>query len=345
MGSYTFSDVLFKPQYSEIRSRSNVDISTNIGPIKLELPIISANMADITGPKMAIAMVENGGMGILHRFNTIEQAVADFKEVLEKLKREGFIDPQFRCGVSIGIKEEDKDRAKALYEAGARIFCIDIAHGHSIMMKEMIEHLKSTIANNFLSKEDRAIIIAGNIATSEGANDLQKWGADIVKCGLGPGKMCWTRSATATGVPQLFALKEIFESNPNIPLIADGGIKESGDIVKALKYANAVMVGSFISGTSETPGHVYQNEKGEFYKTYSGSASAEAKIKTGGDNSFVEGKMSIVSFKGKLKYIIRKAKQGIQSGFSYSGAKNLKEFREKSEFIYLSGGGKSESKL
>ena len=347
MSSFTFSDVLFKPQYSEVRSRSNVDVSTNLGKIKLGLPIISANMADITGPKMAIEMVLNGGMGILHRFNTIEQAVLEFREVFEKLKFGGlgFANPQLCVGVSIGIKEEDKERANALYDAGARIFCIDIAHGHSIMMKEMIEYLKSTIANSLIVEDERAIIIAGNIATPEAAIDLQKWGADICKVGIGPGKMCYTRSAAATGVPQLSALQEIRAACLNMPLIADGGIKESGDILKALKYADAVMVGSFISGTSETPGHVYQNEKGEFYKTYSGSASAEAKVRSGGDNSFVEGKMSIVPFKGKLKYIMRKCKQGIQSGLSYSGANNLKEFKEKAELIFLSGGGKAESKL
>lgn len=354
MASYTFSDVLFKPQYSEIRSRSNVDISTNLGKIKLHLPIISANMADITGPKMAIEMCKHGGMGILHRFNTIEEAVADFKEVAsywpdffspsDDLYKNA-PSPTYNVGVSIGIKEEDKERANALYDVGARIFCIDIAHGHSIMMKEMIEYLRATIASYNVKVYDRAIIIAGNIATAKAAIDFQNWGADIVKCGIGPGAACYTRKNCASGVPQMSALQEIREACPDLPLIADGGIKESGDIVKALKFADAVMVGSFIAGTSETPGHVYTSPKDEQYKTYSGSASAEAKVKSGGDNSFVEGKMITVPFKGKVKYLLRSARHGIQSGFSYSGAKNLKEFKEKAEFIFLSGGGKAESKL
>lgn len=358
MSSFTFSDVLLEPQYSEVRSRTTVDTSSSLlrrdgkdtdnksfSSIDLKLPIISANMADITGPKMAITMAKHGGMGILHRFCSVSDAVKQFREsrngITEFTK---LLDQQaaYKVGVSVGIKGEDINRFNCLYEAGARVFCIDIAHGHCIMMKEMIAMIRMIEKEKNLGE---VIIIAGNVATPDGAFDLCVWGADIIKVGIGPGRACYTRANAGVGVPQLSALHNIKNAYPQIQLISDGGIKESGDIVKALKYADAVMVGSFISGTSETPGHVYQNEKNEFYKTYSGSASAENKVKSGNDNSFVEGKMITVPFRGKVGYILNKASEGIKSGFSYSGAKNLLEFRKKSKFIFLSGGSKSESKI
>ena len=157
--------------------------------------------------------------------------------------------------------------------------------------------------------------------------------------------VCETRKNTGVGVPQLGALDSIREACPDIKIIADGGIKSNGDIAKALKFADAVMIGSFISGTSETPGHVYEDKDGKFYKTYGGSASAENKVKNGGNNAFVEGVMTTVPFRGHVKHILRKTKGNLQSSFSYSGAWNLKEFHEKAEFIFITGGGKSESKI
>lgn len=157
--------------------------------------------------------------------------------------------------------------------------------------------------------------------------------------------VCETRKNTGVGVPQLGALDSIREACPDIKIIADGGIKSNGDIAKALKFADAVMIGSFISGTSETPGHVYEDKDGKFYKTYGGSASAENKVKNGGNNAFVEGVMTTVPFRGHVKHILRKTKGNLQSSFSYSGAWNLREFHEKAEFIFITGGGKSESKI
>ena len=328
MNTYTFNDVLIKPKYSEILSRSTVDL-TSMG---LKLPVISANMKTITGPKMAKAMYDYDGMGILHRFNDIDTAVEEFKGVNSTL----------RCGVSIGVQEEDKVRFDKLYDAGARLFCVDVAHGHHVLVKKMLQWIR---ANNF-ANYDNPWLIAGNIATGEAAYDLVDWGADILKVGIGPGSVCQTRSRTGCGVPQLYALEEVYnelknQGKSNIKIIADGGITTVGDIAKALKFADAVMIGSMIAGTSETPGNVYKDPNGQFYKMYGGSASGENK----GENKFVEGMMKTIPFRGKVKYILREIKEGLQSAFSYVGANNMAEYKEKCEFIHISGSASKESKL
>lgn len=357
MSNGTFNDVMFEPQYSEVLSRSTVDLSSNMGKFSLELPIISANMKDITGPKMADKMVECGGMGILHRFkkedNLDDYGIEDFEEtwklilnqdrsVTTKEKKSKTPEPQYRFGVSIGVQESDKDRFESLYRCGARIFCVDVAHGHHVLVRNMIKGMRSVCDQNYW---EEVCIIAGNIATAKAAKDLTEWGADIVKVGIGPGEVCMTRKNTGVGVPQLHALKEIRENCPDILMVADGGIKSTGDIAKALKYANAVMVGSFIAGTSETPGHVYESPDGKYYKVYGGSASGENKVKNGQSNKHVEGIVKMVDFRGKVKYRMRTIKENLQSAFSYAGANNLKEFQEKAILREISGGAKMESKL
>ncbi len=331
MKAITFSDVLIEPSYSEIVSRKDVDISSKLHEnLILNLPIISANMKTITGQKMVKTLNAIGGLGILHRFCSIENAVNDFKTVFECIK-----DP-YQIGVSIGVKKEDEVRFKKLYEAGAKLFCIDIAHGHSLLMKKMIEYIRSS------SKD--VIIIAGNIATPNGAKELQNWGADIIKVGIGGSPVCLTRTQTGVGVPQLQALLNIRHAIPDIKLISDGGIKCVGDISKALILADAVMVGSFISGTSETPGDVYKSDQGQFYKTYGGSASKENKLQNGQEGEFVEGATKIIPFRGHVKYILREISDGLRSAFSYVGAKNLKEFKEYATLIEISSGSRIESK-
>jgi len=331
MKAYTFSDVLIKPKYSEIISRSDVSLAVSFEKygISLKLPVISANMKTITGPNMAITMARHGGLGILHRFNTIEEAVKDFNEVQ--------IVNGFLAGVSVGVKDTDRIRFRSLYNAGARIFCIDVAHGHHILVKNMIKWIKQQATD--------VLLIAGNIATAEGFEDLSVWGADIIKCGIGPSPVCATRSRTGVGVPQLYALEKIAEqrNHQKIPskIISDGGIACVGDIAKALKFADMVMVGSFIAGTSETPGNVFKNDAGQFYKVYGGSASAENK----GENKFVEGVMKTVQFKGKVKYILQEIDEGLRSAFSYVGAENLNEYQQKCEFEFITSGGSKESKF
>lgn len=342
----TFSDVLIKPKYSEVESRRDVDLTSDFGKFSLKLPIISANMKTITGPKMAAEMSLHGAMGILHRFNSVEQAVLDYKEALSIIEHSvdglGQASP-YRVGVSIGVQDADRGRFDQLYSNGARVFCIDIAFGHSLNMKNTLRWIKGLDVRDIY-------IIAGNVATGEACYDLADWGANSIKVGIGGGKMCTTRIQSGIGVPQLHAIMEAYEEFKrqgikNTKIISDGGINHTGDITKALKYCDAVMVGSYLSGCTENPGQVFKGPSGQLYKVYAGSASGENKSSNGQTADYIEGIASQVPFRGHVKYILQSAKEGIQSGFSYVGAKNLSEFKENCEFIIISDGGRMESKL
>lgn len=331
MTAYTYSDVLIEPKYSKISSRKNVDISSTFGRnTKLQIPVITANMRTITEATMAKEARNNGAIGCLHRFCSIENAIEEYKNSPPETI------------VSIGVNEEDKERFDKLYEAGARNFCIDIAHGHSKKMKDTLRWIRDNVFLFDRAARESLTIMAGNVATPEGYYDLTEWGADVVKVGIGPGSACQTRTKTGVGVPQLWALEQIYNLkmgmfNPS-QIVADGGIKYVGDIAKSLKYADAVMIGSFIAGTSETPGHVFRGDNNEFYKVYQGSASGENK----GKNTFVEGVTKQVPFRGKVKYFFREIEDGLQSSFSYVGALNLSEFKNRCEFIKVSGSGSAE---
>ncbi len=338
--AYTFNDVLIKPKYSEIESRTKVKVGTKIGKISLSLPIVSSNMKTVTGAKMAGTISKYGGLGILHRFCTIEDNIKMFNKSFEYvciLTEKCDVN----VGVSIGVNDADKERFDKLYDAGARIFAIDVAHGHHILVKNMLNWINS----NYTINREKLTLIAGNIATKEGYKDLIQWGADVAKVGIGSSPVCRTRYNTGVGVPQLYALEEIYtaslEEKEPISIIADGGLSSSGDIAKALKYADACMVGSMLSGTSETPGNVFKNENGEYYKIYGGSASGENK----GENKFVEGITKSIKFKGKVKYILKEIEDGIRSAFSYVGANNIEEFHNKCEFVQISNGSQKESVL
>jgi len=306
-------------------------------------------MKTVTGSTMATTMANHGGLGILHRFCSIEDNVQMYRDATDevflpectssaKVERTR----NNSIGVSIGVQDEDKLRFEKLYEAGAHIFCLDVAHGRHVLVKNMLAWM-----NNFIPRDKRKeyTIIAGNIATADAYYDLSEWGADAIKVGVGPGSKCMTRSNTGVGYPQLSALEEIYEQSLaqlNSPsIISDGGIKCVGDIAKALKFSDMVMVGSMLSGTTETPGNVYKAPDGTYYKTYGGSASGESKS----ENKFVEGVTSTVLFKGKVKYILKEIKEGLQSSCSYVGAHNLNEFKQKCEFVHISGGASRESKF
>ncbi len=339
MEAITFSDILIKPQYSEIESRSSTNISSKLNDnLILDLPIISSNMPQITGWKMCVAMVDNGGLGILHRFMSIEDNVKEFQEVMNNVN---FTDKnKYCCGISIGVKEEDKKRFEKLYEAGARIITIDIASGHCKLMKDMIKWLRP-------NKD--IIIIAGNIATPEAIKDLQDWGADIGKVGIGGGKVCRTRSNAGVGVCQLQALMDIYNI-AEIPIISDGAIKTSGDIAKALIFSDVIMVGSALAGCSETPGPAFVEPGTDltnrtYYKLFGGSASQENKVANGQSGRFSEGETIKVPFKGHCKYLLREIKDGIQSALSYSNSNNLQEYRSKVKYSIISASGQKESKF
>ena len=345
MKAKAFNSVLMPPAYSEVPSRDDVDLTTKFGPRELRLPIISANMKTVTGSEMAYAMYKGGGFGILHRFCTIDENVEMLNDAKDCImfpcptgSREQDRTRKNMCGVSIGVQEEAKDRFKALHDAGAYIICIDVAHGHHIKVRKMIDFIRE-------NQKEPVTIIAGNIATSEAAIDLKEWGADIVKVGIGPGAMCITRRNTGIGVPQLHAIQDIHDGFPDIPIIADGGCRTVNDIATALAAgADTVMLGSILAGTIETPGRVYPDDSTDlvnrtFYKVYGGSASAQSK----GENRFVEGKMSMIPFKGHVKYILREIHQGLQSSISYRGHLNISDWKKDIEFIDIDIAGQMES--
>lgn len=326
----TFDDVLIVPAKSEVKSRRDPQLTSRLTRnFKIETPIISANMDTITESEMAIAMNALGGVGILHRFVTIPEQI----EFVEKLKASG---AQI-LSASIGVNGDYKERAEALIKAGVNVMTIDIAHGHSSSMMDVMKWLKD--------KWPQVDLIAGNMAMPEAAEDLINAGADAIKVGIGPGSMCTTRIITGCGVPQLTAIAlcaEIAQSH-NVPVIADGGIKTSGDIVKAFAAgADTVMLGSMLSGTLETPGEIKNGRK-----QYRGMASKAAQVSWRGgvpEGMAAEGESTYVSIKGRAQDVILELTGGLRSGMSYVNATSVTEIREKARFIEMSSAGVYESK-
>lgn len=330
----SFKDVGIQPQYSEIEHRNTVNLTSTLKNrynknIILYLPIISANMPNITGPKMAIAIFNNGGISILPRTRNIVKDVEDFKSVI--------IEPGIEVGVSIGVQDVDRKRFTEFTQNGARIFCIDVAHGHHSLTRNMLNWIFNTTGKN----RHEYIIIAGNIATSNAAYDLSDWGADIVKVGIAGGSVCRTRYNTGVYVPQLQAIKDVHEAiqTYHLPIqtISDGGISNVEDIAKALRYTDFVMVGGVLAGTAETPGKVYPVPgtdliNRQYYKLYGGNASGENKIANGQRQQFVEGEMKTVPFKGHVEYILKEIKEGLQSAFSYTNALNIEQYKQRVMF-------------
>ena len=330
----SYDDVLLKPQYSDIRSRSDINISTNLGhKLNLGLPVIASPMDTISESRMASTMNNNGGMAILHRYNSIEQQV----QLVKGAYRRNTTRPVY--GAAIGISGDYLERAAALVNSGVKVLCVDVAHGHHILMKEALEKLKGLFSSG------RIHIMAGNVATLEGINDLADWGADSVRCNIGGGSICSTRIQTGHGLPGLQTIFECAKTDRDVKIIADGGIKNSGDIVKALAAgADAVMVGSLLSGTDEAPGDVLTGQDGSKWKSYRGMASKEAQMDWRGKYSSFEGVTSRVPYRGPVESILKDLEKGIRSGFSYSGARTLAELHSKAEFVVQTSLGLSESK-
>jgi IMP dehydrogenase len=461
----TFDDVLLVPKRSPIRSRKEVDLSTRLSRnIKLNIPIVSANMDSVTESAMAISMAHNGGIGIIHRFMPVERQVeevlkvkraesviieepytiwpsatlADAKRLMQekgvngllvidankkllgiltardllfeendlsriselmtpmeslhtaaadtsieearqllrkhKLEKLPLVDeegrlrglitskdmvtlaerPQARkdakgqlvVGAAVGIREGYIERARALVDAGVDVLVVDVAHGHSDRVLNVVRKLKKE-----LSQVD---VIAGNVATPEGTNDLIDAGADAVKVGIGSGSICITRIVTGAGVPQLTAVLECAEAarKLDIPIIADGGIRNSGDITKALAAgASSVMIGSMLAGTEESPG-VTVMRNGRKYKIHRGMASVGASMKRGTEEAedeaalleyVAEGIEAFVPYRGTSHEILSQLAGGIRSGLSYSGAKTLAELRQNASFVRLTSAALKES--
>jgi IMP dehydrogenase len=326
----TYDDVLCVPNHSKIKSRFDPILESKLTRNrKIKIPIISSNMDTITEAKMAIAMQELGAFGIIHRFITIEQQKKEVCTLVEK----NFKD----ISASIGTECSDKERAEELVKSGVNIITIDIAHGHSCSMLEMLKWLRKKFG-------DKIDIIAGNVATDMATYELIQEGADAIKVGIGAGSMCETRIVAGCGIPQLTAVAICAKVGHkfDVPIIADAGIKTSGDMVKAFAAgASSVMVGSMLSGTIETPGEIKNGKK-----VYRGMASREAQISwRGGIKSGLapEGRSTEVPVKGHVKDVMLEIIGGIRSGMSYLNAHYFDEIRQKTKFIEVTPAGVAEA--
>ncbi len=334
MKSLNYSDVYLVPSYSELESRSHVDLSVKLFRHPefntLGMPVIAANMKTVTGPEMVVKLNNLGAMGILHRFQqTPNEYLNDCQFVFTN-----------KCPIDISIGVNDLELLKSFEQKEnnkfLRSITIDIAHGHHIKMKQQIERVKEWINEHKLNEQ--VDIIAGNVCTVEAVEELSAWGANIIKVGIGPGSACTTRIMTGYGVPQFSAVLKCAKTKDelNIKIIADGGISTVGDIAKALAAgADAIMTGSLFAGTKESPGPKlrrgnYPNET--FYKSYMGSASYESKLNTGNSGKHTEGVSMEIPYKGAVKYAIEDIHDGLCSAFSYAGAVNLEEYHAKVEW-------------
>lgn len=331
----TFDDVLLVPRHCHMNSRRDPELATQITRnFRTKIPLITANMDTITGREMAKAMLKLEGMGILHRFMSPEEQVEDVRSLVKFKKDHNLSSP---IAASIGVKEEGRLRADLLSREGVDILTIDIAHGDSILMLETLEYVKKTYP--------KIDVIAGNVATAEAVRRLIDAGADAIKVGIGPGSMCTTRIITGHGVPQLSAISLCVEEamKSKIPVIADGGLKNSGDIVKALAAgASSVMVGSLVAGTLETPGELKSGRK-----VYRGMASKSAQVSWRGElpkGMAAEGEATTVACKGSVEDVIFELTGGIRSGMTYMGVETIADMVENSLFIEMSPSGMVESR-
>lgn len=346
--AYTFDDIQIIPKYSEVQSRSTCDIKTRFTKnYMLASPYVSSPMDTVTDFEMASFMMGYGGVGVLHRFMSIEEQVKKTIEVKLARISHGMVysDPEAIVCAAIGATGDYQERAKELVKAGAVTIMIDVAHGNTKQVKDALQWCKQNL-------HDYVDVIAGNVATREGARNLAEWGADAVRVGIGNGSLCETRIRTGIGVPQVTALNEcirgVEESGNDVPIIADGGMRVPGDIAKALSLgADTVMVGSLLSGTRESPGEIqkvgmWPNE--QLFKKYRGSASAETKKAHGMEDKNVEGNSKLIPYKGKAKRILDDITDGLKSSMSYVNANNLTEFRLNSEHVVITQNGLIEAK-
>lgn len=328
----TYDDVLLVPSYNHWKSRRIVDISMvdKTGKLNLKLPLMSSNMDTITESQMANFIGEKGGIGVLHRFMPIETNVKMFSEC------------QHKVFVSIGCMDSELERAEALRDAGANLFCIDVAHAHARYVGHSLKQLRKLVGKY-------ACIMAGNVATYAGADYLASCSADIVKVGIGGGSVCTTRIKTGFGVPNLTAIRHC--SRVDRSIVADGGIRTPGDIVKALAFgADFVMIGSMMAGTGPTPGPIStitdENGKEIMIKTYRGMASREVQDEYHGgmaDWKTAEGISIEVPYRDDENDIIADIIGGLRSGMTYGGASTIREMQRKLDYIRITQAGKTES--
>jgi IMP dehydrogenase len=329
----TYDDVLLVPQHSDIESRSQINIGSYLDKKRdlwFDIPVISAPMDTVTGSEMAIELGLLGMLAIVHRYNSVDAQYGMASYIFDHLN------DNRKTGFAIGITGDYLERAEALVKGGARILCLDVAHGDHSMMQNAIHRLREVLG-------DEVHLMAGNVATREGASRLAAWGADSVRVGIGGGSICSTRIQTGHGVPSLASVLAC-KGLQNVTIIADGGIRNPGDIVKALAAgAGFGMVGSLLAGTDKTPGEVIVGHDGTARKIYRGMASRDAQMDWRGRAASLEGVSTTVPYKGTTRDAVEQIRNGIASGFSYTGARTLTEFTARAQFIQQSLAGIRES--
>lgn len=350
MTALSYDDITLVPRFNNIPSRKGVDTSVRLGDLKLKIPLMSSNMDTITGSKMAREMGKLGGLGCLHRFCSIEDNVKAYVASCFQYVNKPSSDRKYEAVVSLGVNE-GLDRFNALYEVGARYFCVDIAHGHSKAVGDMIKAMRASLRDVF--------IVAGNVCTPEGAEYLAEVGADAIKVGIGPGSACTTRVQTGFGVPQFSAIQRC--SHVECFIIADGGIRTSGDVVKAfVAGADAVMLGGMLAGTDETPGKVLGGIPEGFdfssrhlhkveapHKVFRGMASKEAQDDFMGSQASwktAEGVEMRVEAKGPVEGVVQDIMGGLRSGMTYCGSNSIAQIRTRGRWEQITGAGAAEGR-
>ena len=336
----TFDDVTLVPKYSEILP-SEVDTSIKLTEkLKLKIPLLSSAMDTVTESKMAISLAKAGGIGVIHRNLNIHEQINEIKKVKKR---------KLLVGAAVGAGPNELKRAREILKEGIDLIVVDTAHGHSKKVSEIIKHIKRI-------KNKNTVLCAGNIATPEAAKFLLNLGVDIIKVGIGPGSICTTRLVAGIGVPQLSAILAVRNGlrNKNVKIIADGGIKYSGDLAKAFAGgADAVMIGSLFAGTDEAPGKLIKIN-GKYFKSFRGMGSVGAMNKGSADRYFQskqknmskyvpEGVEGYAKYKGDVESIIHKLIGGLRSSMGYLGSKQIKNLRNKPKFVKITKAGFYES--
>ena len=348
---YTFDDLLLVPAYSQVVP-ADVQLKTRLcDGIFLSIPVCSAAMDTVTESKMGIALAQAGGLGFIHKNLSSELQAEMVKEVkAAAVLTNSAVDANGKllAGAAVGVSEGTMARVQLLVEAGVDIITVDSAHGHSAGVIETVRKIHDKYPN--------LPLVGGNIVTGDAAQALIQAGASVLKVGVGPGSICTTRIVSGVGVPQLTAVSDVVQvaKRYNVGVIADGGIKFSGDIVKALAAgADAVMLGGLLAGCEETPGEIIE-VYGKKVKTYVGMGSLSAMQRGSSDRYFQGGQKELkklvpegieatVPYKGPMSDVIYQMMGGLRSGMGYCGCANIEELKEKAQFVKISNAGLKES--
>jgi len=339
--AYTFNDVNIVPKFSLVNSRSECITKVNFCGVNLDIPLVPSNMSAIVGYDMMKTMALNGSVAIMHRFN-------GFYEVLENFTRfaihgHGEYLP-FAVSVGVNNTAEELEKIYEICHYPPNFVVIDVAHGHHRKVYKAIKVCREHVDDMF--------IVAGNVATADGAITLADWGADAIKVGIGNGSLCETRIRTGVGIPQLTAIMDVAEALDkrdmgDVQIMADGGVETPGDVAKAIAAgADVVMSGNFFAGTKETPLPLMQSgdwRSPTLYKQYMGSASYAAKAENGSPTVNIEGNSKVIPYRGSCIRILEEVKSGLKSSMSYVGAYTLKEFPSKAEFVVVTPNGTREA--